>query len=159
VLFEHIVLDFLYYIFNCKICKGDIYFWEREAAIIIISIILLLSKKYKDKIKTDDMYDEIFFFLFFIRTIYYLYITLFNNFIDTFAFIFILLTYIVMLIEYIFLVNKNLDTYFYLSIFFINISGLLMCQKILPMKEIPDTFKYRKVDPNVRKFVLKSRFK
>lgn len=158
ILFEHIVFNFAYYYFDSLIYKGDLYFWESEFAIIVISIILFFSKifvKREAKVVNSIVSQCLLF-----SSIYILYYTLWKQLTcNYYVLAFIILSIAFIFLEYISFINKKITRLFYLTLFSIDVCGFIMCQTIFPAKDIPESFKFKKVDTNLRKFIIKSKFK
>ena len=171
ILFEHIVFNFAYYYFDSLIYKGDLYFWESEFAMIAISIVLFFSKIFmkREAKVVNSLVSQCLLF----SSIYILYCTLWEQLtcnyyvlafiIFSIAFIFflafIILSIAFIFLEYISFINKKFTRLFYLTLFSIDVCGFIMCQTIFPAKDIPESFKFKKVDTNLRKFIIKSKFK
>ena len=93
-------------------------------------------------------------------SIYILYCTLWEQLTyNYYVLAFIILSIAFIFLEYISFINKKFTRLFYLTLFSIDICGFIMCQTIFPAKDIPESFKFRKVDTNLRKFIIKSKFK
>ena len=158
ILFEHIIFNFAYYYFDSLIYKGDLYFWESEFAMIGISIVLFFSKIFvKKKVKViNSLVSKCLLFSF----IYFLYCVLWKQLTyNYYVLIFIIFSIIIIFLEYILFINKKFTRLFYLTLFSIDVCGFIMCQTIFPVKDIPESFKFNKVDTNLRKFIIKSKFK
>ena len=158
ILFEHIVFNFAYYYFDSLIYKGDLYFWESEFAMITISIVLFLSKifmKREAKVVNSIVSQCLLF-----SSIYILYYTLWEQLTcNYYVLAFIILSIAFIFLEYISFINKKITRLFYLTLFSIDVCGFIMCQTVFPAKDIPESFKFKKVDTNLRKFIIKSKFK
>ena len=158
ILFEHIVFNFAYYYFDSLIYKGDLYFWESEFAMIAISIVLFFSKifvKREAKVVNSIVSQCLLF-----SSIYILYYTLWKQLTcNYYVLAFIILSIAFIFLEYISFINKKITRLFYLTLFSIDVCGFIMCQTIFPAKDIPESFKFKKVDTNLRKFIIKSKFK
>ena len=158
ILFEHIVFNFAYYYFDSLIYKGDLYFWESEFAMIVISIVLFFSKIFvkREAKVVNSLVSQCLLF----SSIYILYYTLWKQLTcNYYVLAFIILSIAFIFLEYISFINKKITRLFYLTLFSIDVCGFIMCQTIFPAKDIPESFKFRKVDTNLRKFIIKSKFK
>ena len=158
ILFEHIVFNFAYYYFDSLIYKGDLYFWESEFAMIAISIVLFFSKIFvkREAKVVNSIVSQCLLFSF----IYILYCTLWKQLTcNYYVLAFIILSIAFIFLEYISFINKKITRLFYLTLFSIDVCGFIMCQTIFPAKDIPESFKFKKVDTNLRKFIIKSKFK
>ena len=158
ILFEHIVFNFAYYYFDSLIYKGDLYFWGSEFAMIAISIVLFFSKIFvkREAKVVNSLVSQCLLF----SSIYILYCTLWEQLTyNYYVLAFIILSIAFIFLEYISFINKKFTSLFYLTLFSIDICGFIMCQTIFPAKDIPESFKFRKVDTNLRKFIIKSKFK
>jgi len=158
ILFEHIVFNFAYYYFDSLIYKGDLYFWGSEFAMIAISIVLFFSKIFvKREVKVvNSLVSQCLLF----SSIYILYCTLWKQLTcNYYVLAFIILSIAFIFLEYISFINKKITRLFYLTLFSIDVCGFIMCQTIFPAKDIPESFKFKKVDTNLRKFIIKSKFK
>ena len=158
ILFEHIVFNFAYYYFDSLIYKGDLYFWESEFAMIVISIVLFFSKIFvkREAKVVNSIASQCLLF----SSIYILYCTLWEQLTcNYYVLAFIILSIAFIFLEYISFINKKFTRLFYLTLFSIDICGFIMCQTIFPAKDIPESFKFKKVDTNLRKFIIKSKFK
>ena len=158
ILFEHIVFNFAYYYFDSLIYKGDLYFWGSEFAMIAISIVLFFSKIFvKREVKVvNSLVSQCLLF----SSIYILYCTLWEQLTyNYYVLAFIILSIAFIFLEYISFINKKFTRLFYLTLFSIDVCGFIMCQTIFPAKDIPESFKFKKVDTNLRKFIIKSKFK
>ena len=158
ILFEHIVFNFAYYYFDSLIYKGDLYFWESEFAMIVISIVLFFSKIFvkREAKVVNSIASQCLLF----SSIYILYCTLWKQLTcNYYVLAFIILSIAFIFLEYISFINKKITRLFYLTLFSIDVCGFIMCQTIFPAKDIPESFKFKKVDTNLRKFIIKSKFK
>lgn len=158
ILFEHIVFNFAYYYFDSLIYKGDLYFWESEFAMIVISIVLFFSKIFvkREAKVVNSLVSQCLLFSF----LYILYCTLWEQLTyNYYVLAFIILSIAFIVLEYISFINKKFTRLFYLTLFSIDVCGFIMCQTIFPAKDIPESFKFKKVDTNLRKFIIKSKFK
>ena len=158
ILFEHIVFNFAYYYFDSLIYKGDLYFWESEFTMIAISIVLFFSKIFvkREANVVNSITSQCLLFSF----LYILYCTLWEQLTyNYYVLAFIILSIVFIFLEYISFINKKFTRLFYLTLFSIDVCGFIMCQTIFPAKDIPESFKFRKVDTNLRKFIIKSKFK
>ena len=158
ILFEHIVFNFAYYYFDSLIYKGDLYFWESEFAMIVISIVLFFSKIFvkREAKVVNSIASQCLLF----SSIYILYYTLWEQLTcNYYVLAFIIFSIAFIFLEYISFINKKFTRLFYLTLFSIDICGFIMCQTIFPAKDIPESFKFKKVDTNLRKFIIKSKFK
>ena len=158
ILFEHIVFNFAYYYFDSLIYKGDLYFWESEFTMIAISIVLFFSKIFvkREAKVVNSITSQCLLFSF----LYILYCTLCEQLTyNYYVLAFIILSIVFIFLEYISFINKKFTRLFYLTLFSIDICGFIMCQTIFPAKDIPESFKFKKVDTNLRKFIIKSKFK
>ena len=158
LLFEHIVLNFTYYYFDSLIYKGDLLFWESEFTMIALSIILFFSKIF---VKRDSkVINYITLQCLLMSFFYILYCTLWKQFAVNYSvLLFIILSIFLISLEYVLFINKNFKKLFYITLFSLDICGFTMCQIIFPAKDIPESFKFREVDANLRKFIVKSKFK
>ena len=158
ILFEHIVFNFAYYYFDSLIYKGDLYFWGSEFAMIVISIVLFFSKIFvkREAKVVNSIASQCLLF----SSIYILYCTLWKQLTcNYYVLAFIILSIAFIFLEYISFINKKITRLFYLTLFSIDVCGFIMCQTIFPAKDIPESFKFKKVDTNLRKFIIKSKFK
>ena len=158
ILFEHIVFNFAYYYFDSLIYKGDLYFWESEFTMIAISIVLFFSKIFvkREAKVVNSIASQCLLF----SSIYILYCTLWEQLTcNYYVLAFIIFSIAFIFLEYISFINKKFTRLFYLTLFSIDICGFIMCQTIFPAKDIPESFKFKKVDTNLRKFIIKSKFK
>ena len=158
ILFEHIVFNFAYYYFDSLIYKGDLYFWESEFTMVAISIVLFFSKIFvkREAKVVNSITSQCLLFSF----LYILYCTLWEQLTyNYYVLAFIILSIAFIALEYISFINKKFTKLFYLTLFSIDVCGFIMCQTIFPAKDIPESFKFKKVDTNLRKFIIKSKFK
>ena len=158
ILFEHIVFNFAYYYFDSLIYKGDLYFWESEFAMIVISIVLFFSKIFvkREAKVVNSIASQCLLF----SSIYILYCTLWEQLTcNYYVLAFIIFSIAFIFLEYISFINKKFTRLFYFTLFSIDVCGFIMCQTIFPAKDIPESFKFKKVDTNLRKFIIKSKFK
>lgn len=158
LLFEHIILNFAYYYFDSLIYKGDLHFWESEFTMIALSIILFFFKIFVKR--KSKIINCIGFQCLFLSFYYILYCLLCKQFVCNYSVcFFIILSIAFITLEYILFINKNFKSLFFITLLSLDVYGFIMCQTIFPVKDIPESFKFKKVDTNLRKFIIKSKFK